>query len=108
MGLVTTGLLGMPCAQMTFSTLLWIALGDSDSHLYDMSFISRAIFRRELEFCDLPTTLLTTHAVGGGTGSGLGTKVTESLSDYFSECNLLNIAVTPYHFSEVVSYVNLK
>lgn len=58
--------------------------------------------RRELEFCDQPPLLLTVHSVAGGTGSGLGTHITESASDEFPDVSRMNIAITPYHFGEVV------
>jgi hypothetical protein len=37
--------------------------------------------RYELEMCDLPSSLLVVHSVGGGTGSGLGTSLTETIAD---------------------------
>ena len=58
--------------------------------------------RRELEYCENPTSLVTLHSMGGGTGSGLGTRMTEAICDHFPDITLLNIAVAPYHFSEVV------
>lgn len=58
--------------------------------------------RRELEICDRPPSLIITHSVAGGTGSGTGTRLTESLADEFSDVTRLNIAITPYHFGEVV------
>jgi tubulin delta len=58
--------------------------------------------RKELEHCDLPPSLLITHSIGGGTGSGLGTRVTEAAADEFSDVTRLNAAVMPYHFGEVI------
>jgi tubulin delta len=58
--------------------------------------------RRELEMCNGPPTLIITHSVAGGTGSGCGTRITEATSDEFPDVNRMNIAVTPYHFGEVV------
>lgn len=58
--------------------------------------------RREIEKCDYVQTLVVSHSVAGGTGSGLGTHVTEDIADEFSDATLFNIAVTPYHFGEVV------
>ncbi len=58
--------------------------------------------RREIEQCDNVQTLVVSHSVAGGTGSGLGTHVTEDIADEFSDITLFNIAVTPYHFGEVV------
>lgn len=58
--------------------------------------------RRELEMCNRPPSLLITHSVAGGTGSGCGTRITESAADEFPDVMRINIAVTPYHFGEVV------
>lgn len=67
-----------------------------------LSFLTWPSTRRELEYCECPATLLTIHSVGGGTGSGLGTKVTEAAREEFPDSTMVNIAVAPYHFSEVV------
>ena len=58
--------------------------------------------RRELESCHLPPLLVTIHSVAGGTGSGLGTHITEAVCDEYPDVTRLNIAITPYHFGEVV------
>jgi tubulin delta len=63
--------------------------------------ISMDLIRRELEFCDHSKTIVLMHSVAGGTGSGLGTKVTECCEDEFNNATRLNIAVAPYHFGEV-------
>jgi hypothetical protein len=62
--------------------------------------------RRELERCFRPAAnIVVVHGVAGGTGSGLGTKMTEEIADQFrggSNVSIANIAITPYHFGEVV------
>jgi len=58
--------------------------------------------RRELELCDHVPSLLLAHSVAGGTGSGLGTHLTEASADEFPDVTRMNIAITPYHFGEVV------
>ena len=58
--------------------------------------------RAELEKCNRPPTLVVTHSVAGGTGSGCGTRMTEAIADEFSDVTRINITVTPYHFGEVV------
>jgi hypothetical protein len=62
--------------------------------------------RRELERSFKPVgSIVVVHGVAGGTGSGLGTKMTEEIADRFkdsSNISLMNIAITPYHFGEVV------
>ncbi len=46
-----------------------------------LSIIRNIILRKEIEMCDLPPYLLFNHSMGGGTGSGLGTKITEASAD---------------------------
>jgi len=58
--------------------------------------------RRELEHCDQPVTLCTMHSIAGGTGSGLGAKLTEELADVYGDVCRVNIAIGPYHMGEVV------
>lgn len=58
--------------------------------------------RVELEEADVSPTLLIVHSIGGGTGSGLGTKMSEEIYDEFADVTKVNLAVMPYHFGEVV------
>lgn len=58
--------------------------------------------RRELEFVDNCPYLVVAHSLAGGTGSGLGAKITELIRDEFSDCIRINLGITPYHFGEVV------
>lgn len=58
--------------------------------------------RREIENCEGPPTLLIVHSLAGGTGSGLGTRITEACHDEFDDVTRINLAITPYHFGEVV------
>lgn len=58
--------------------------------------------RLQLELCDIPAGLFISHSVGGGTGSGYGTHLTEALYDEFNDISRINFAVTPYHFGEVI------
>lgn len=74
---------------------------------YEMSsgeFLEASVdcIRRELEYCDRPPCIKVIHSVGGGTGSGLGTRITEAISEEFSDVPRMNIGVTPYHFGEVI------
>ena len=64
--------------------------------------ISMDLIRREIEYCDTSPLIVSTHSVAGGTGSGLGTRVSECVRDEFPDTTLVNIAVLPYHFGEVV------
>lgn len=63
---------------------------------------STNLIRRELELCDYSQTLVFMHSVAGGTGSGLGTKISEACADDFRSASRLNITIAPYHFGEVV------
>jgi tubulin delta len=47
----------------------------------EFSTASVDVIRQELERVDVQTTLMMVHSVGGGTGSGLGTRLTEILQD---------------------------
>lgn len=57
---------------------------------------------RELEHCDCGQSLVVIHSIAGGTGSGLGTRITEACEDEFKSATRLNVAIAPYHFGEVV------
>lgn len=58
--------------------------------------------RRQLEFVDTAPHLVFAHSLAGGTGSGLGTRVSECAADEFPDCLTTNFVVAPYHFGEVV------
>ena len=59
--------------------------------------------RRQLERSTLMTeSFLSLHSIGGGTGSGLGTRCTETLAEEFPDVFSVNVVVAPYHFGEVV------
>jgi tubulin delta len=60
------------------------------------------LISRELEYCDYSQTLVFMHSLAGGTGSGLGTRMSEACADMFPEATRLNVAIAPYHFGEVV------
>ncbi len=57
--------------------------------------------RRELEACERTPCILIEHSTAGGTGSGLGTRLSEALGECFSEVTRVNVSVAPYHFGEV-------
>ena len=58
--------------------------------------------RHQLEVMDQPSVFLYLHSIGGGTGSGLGSKCIEVLTDEFPDMLHLNLVIAPYHFGEVV------
>jgi hypothetical protein len=57
---------------------------------------------REMEHCDVSPVITIVQSVAGGTGSGLGTAMTEQVGDLYSHLARMNIVVAPYHFGEVV------
>jgi tubulin delta len=68
----------------------------------DFLTLSINLVRREFEFCIYGCTLIIIHSIAGGTGSGLGTRLTETIAEEFPDATLINIAIAPYHFGEVV------
>ncbi|XP_029850427.3 tubulin delta chain [Ixodes scapularis] len=59
------------------------------------------LIRRRVERCDWLDGFLPLMSLGGGTGSGLGTKVTEALSQDYPNTPLVNIVVRPFSSGEV-------
>lgn len=55
-----------------------------------------------MERCDLHKGFLTLQSVAGGTGSGLGSFLTEQLADHYPSSYLLNTVVWPYQSGEVI------
>ena len=60
------------------------------------------MIRRQVERCDHLDSFLVLLSVAGGTGSGVGARVTEALRDRYPNNALLNIAVWPYSSGEVI------
>uniref|UniRef100_A0A7S2W2H7 Tubulin/FtsZ GTPase domain-containing protein n=1 Tax=Mucochytrium quahogii TaxID=96639 RepID=A0A7S2W2H7_9STRA len=60
------------------------------------------IARREAERCDAVGGFLLLQSVAGGTGSGLGTYLTEQIADEFPNVSRVNGVVWPYARGEVV------
>lgn len=59
-------------------------------------------YYKEAERCDLLKGFLTLHSAAGGTGSGLGSFLTEKLADFYPSVSLLNAVVWPYQSGEVI------
>lgn len=57
--------------------------------------------RREVEHCDRLAGLMAMMSVAGGTGSGVGTYVTQCLRDVFPKSFILNHLTWPYKAGEV-------
>lgn len=60
------------------------------------------LLRREVERCDRLAGLLAMMSVAGGTGSGVGTYLTQSLRDIFPKSFILNHLTWPYSTGEVI------
>ena len=58
--------------------------------------------QRQLEQCDRFGSFLVLMSVAGGTGSGVGTYVTELLQDNYSHCFVANQITWPYSSGEVI------
>ena len=58
--------------------------------------------QRQVERCDRLDGFLILMSVAGGTGSGVGARVTESLSDFYPHSVITNQIVWPYSSGEVI------
>lgn len=59
------------------------------------------LVRREVERCDRLAGLMTMMSVAGGTGSGVGTYITQCLRDIYPASFILNHLTWPYGTGEV-------
>ncbi|KAM4627366.1 tubulin delta chain [Polymixia lowei] len=60
------------------------------------------LVRREVECCDRLAGIMTMMSVAGGTGSGVGTYVTQCLRDVYPNSFILNHLTWPYDTGEVI------
>ena len=60
------------------------------------------LVQREAEKCDRLAGFLSLLSLAGGTGSGVGARITESLRDEFPHCFIVNQVVWPYQTGEVI------
>ena len=61
------------------------------------------LVRQDMERSDAPSTIHVMHSMAGGTGSGLGCAVTETVREEFgAKVLLLNTVVAPFHSGEVI------
>lgn len=63
---------------------------------------SLELIRLELEKIDRSPILLFSSSLAGGTGSGLGTHITEACEEAFPDVIRTNLVISPYNFGEVV------
>lgn len=69
------------------------------------------LVRREVERCDRFAGIFAMMSVAGGTGSGVGTYVTQCLRDSYPHSFILNHLIWPYGTGEVnlvIMYVSFK
>lgn len=59
------------------------------------------ILRREIEQCSLLDGVLVFHSLAGGTGSGVGTFITECLQDEFQPSSIINQVAWPFTAGDV-------
>lgn len=59
------------------------------------------LVRREVEHCDRVSGLMALMSVAGGTGSGVGTYVTQCLRDTYPKSFVVNHLTWPYEAGEV-------
>mmetsp|Transcript_12704 Transcript_12704/g.24651 ORF Transcript_12704/g.24651 Transcript_12704/m.24651 type:complete len:480 (-) Transcript_12704:1010-2449(-) len=60
------------------------------------------MLRREAEACDSLSGFLLLQSVAGGTGSGVGSRMTEVVRDEFPGATVANVVVWPHKLGEVV------
>ena len=60
------------------------------------------MLQRQVERCDSLAGFLVLMSVAGGTGSGVGTKVSEEIKDSYPKAVLVNQVVWPYDTGEVI------
>ncbi len=58
--------------------------------------------QKQAEKCDLLSGFLVLMSVAGGTGSGVGTKISEEIRDFYPKSVLANQIVWPYNSGEVI------
>lgn len=66
------------------------------------------LVRREVERCDRLAGIFAMMSVAGGTGSGVGTFVTQCLRDMFPHSFILNHLTWPYGTGEVNVVFHIK
>ncbi|XP_053176949.1 tubulin delta chain [Scomber japonicus] len=64
--------------------------------------VAEELVRREVERCDRLAGLMAMMSVAGGTGSGVGTYVTQCLRDIYPKSFILNHLTWPYGTGEVI------
>eukprot|EP00033_Pygsuia_biforma_P005521 GCRY01006097.1.p1 GENE.GCRY01006097.1~~GCRY01006097.1.p1 ORF type:complete len:303 (-),score=52.39 GCRY01006097.1:68-976(-) len=87
-------------SQQTGSANNW-ALGYHHGSLYCEQILSR--LQGEVEACDSLEGITLFQSLAGGTGSGLGARLTEAIREMYPRAVLTNNAVVPYSSGEVLT-----
>ena len=69
--------------------------------------VAEELVRREVERCDRLAGLMAMMSVAGGTGSGVGTYVTQCLRDIYPKSFILNHLTWPYGTGEVWRWLSV-
>ena len=62
------------------------------------------LIRKEVESCDWYRGAILYHALGGGTGSGTGTRIASNLRDEYTKCGIVSACLAPSATSESPVY----
>lgn len=73
-----------------------IALSETDSLLDET--IER--IRREIECCDVVQSIFVFHSMGGGTGSGFGSRVVEEIRNKYPTYYIFTVSIAPFQHGE--------
>lgn len=96
--------------QFKYKNVLSKSLGGSGNNwafgygFRSMEFLSafEEKLRKEFEYDSEVSNVLCVHSSGGGTGSGVGTRITEHIRDHFPEKTIINALILPHNIGEVV------
>lgn len=61
------------------------------------------VVNKSLESCDSPQSFLMFHSIGGGTGSGLGTRILQDLKENYPEMFRFTVSVFPSGNDDVIT-----
>ncbi|OAF68193.1 Epsilon-tubulin, partial [Intoshia linei] len=66
-------------------------------HFYGNDYSNKIIetIRKSVEYCDSMSCFFITHSMGGGTGSGLGSKIMHILSDEYEKIQRISLPIYP-------------
>ncbi len=85
-----------------FALILYIQHCRYHTHAPSCSDAVMEIIRKEVERCDFLSGFLITMSLAGGTGSGVGTYLTEQVRDTYPDLFIVNQPVWPFQTGEVI------